>query len=82
MVSPASCGDQCLVVDMTSLCLVRADYSSSCSSGLTTKKVPHITYIYGDPAYQISPWLMAPFKGALTAEEEDFNAAMSSCRVT
>ncbi|CAN0582315.1 unnamed protein product, partial [Laminaria digitata] len=39
-------------------------------------------YIYGDPAYQISPWLMAPLKGALMAEEEDFNAAMSSCRVT
>ncbi|CAN0154819.1 unnamed protein product, partial [Laminaria digitata] len=39
-------------------------------------------YIYGDPAYQISPWLMAPFNGALTAEEEVFNAAMSSCRVT
>ncbi|CAM9979863.1 unnamed protein product [Laminaria digitata] len=39
-------------------------------------------YIYGDPAYQLSPWLMAPFKGAMTPWQEDFNAAMSTCRVT
>lgn len=38
--------------------------------------------IYGDPAYQISPWLLAPYKGALTPGQQDFNTAMSSCRVT
>lgn len=39
-------------------------------------------YIYGDPAYQISPWLMTPFKGQLTDEQKEFNTDMSSCRVT
>lgn len=39
-------------------------------------------YIYGDPAYQISPWLMAPYKGVLTPEQQDFNSGMSRVRVT
>ncbi|CBJ29683.1 conserved unknown protein [Ectocarpus siliculosus] len=39
-------------------------------------------YIYGDPAYQIPPWLMAPFKGVLTPEMQAFNTDMRACRVT
>ncbi|CAN0139238.1 unnamed protein product, partial [Pylaiella littoralis] len=38
-------------------------------------------YIYGDPAYQISPWLMAPYKRVLTPEQQDFNSGMSRVRV-
>lgn len=38
--------------------------------------------IYGDPAYQISPWLMTPFSGALTPAQQAFNTAMSACRIT
>lgn len=30
-------------------------------------------YIYGDPAYQMSPWLMTPFNGALTPPQQAFN---------
>ncbi|CAB1109359.1 unnamed protein product [Ectocarpus sp. CCAP 1310/34] len=39
-------------------------------------------YLYGDPAYQNSPWLMSPYRGLLTPEEAGFNSAMSSVRVT
>lgn len=39
-------------------------------------------YIYGDPAYQVNPWLMAPYRGVLTDAERAFNAAMSRVRVT
>lgn len=39
-------------------------------------------YIYGDPAYQMSTWLMSPFRGLLTPAQQLFNASMSSCRVT
>lgn len=39
-------------------------------------------YIYGDPAYQLSPWLMAPFRGALTPAQQAFNTQMSTCRIT
>ena len=39
-------------------------------------------YLYGDPAYQISPWLQSPFRGILTPGQAAFNAAMSSVRVT
>ncbi|CAB1107407.1 unnamed protein product [Ectocarpus sp. CCAP 1310/34] len=39
-------------------------------------------YIYGDPAYQVSPWLMAPYKGLLSVAEVAFNRAMSRVRVT
>ncbi|CAB1116004.1 unnamed protein product [Ectocarpus sp. CCAP 1310/34] len=39
-------------------------------------------YIYGDPAYHVSPWLQAPFKGVLTPDQAEFNAAMSRVRVT
>lgn len=39
-------------------------------------------YIFGDPAYSISPWMMAPFKGVLTVGQTAFNAAMSRVRVT
>ncbi|CAB1106440.1 unnamed protein product [Ectocarpus sp. CCAP 1310/34] len=39
-------------------------------------------YVYGDPAYQASPWLMAPFRGVKTALEEAFNAKMSAVRVS
>ncbi|CAB1111742.1 unnamed protein product [Ectocarpus sp. CCAP 1310/34] len=39
-------------------------------------------YIYGDPAYQASPWLMAPFRGVLTALAEAFNPEMSAVRVS
>ncbi|CAB1120258.1 unnamed protein product [Ectocarpus sp. CCAP 1310/34] len=36
-------------------------------------------YIFGDPAYQVSPWLMAPYKGLLSVAEVAF---MSRVRVT
>ncbi|CAB1108179.1 unnamed protein product [Ectocarpus sp. CCAP 1310/34] len=40
-------------------------------------------YLYGDPAYQNSPWLIAPYRGGvLTPAERGFNAAMSGVRVT
>ncbi|CAB1108437.1 unnamed protein product [Ectocarpus sp. CCAP 1310/34] len=39
-------------------------------------------YIYGDPAYQVSPWLMAPYKGLLSVAEVAFNRAMSRVRAT
>ena len=39
--------------------------------------------VYGDPAYPLSPQLMAPIKGAnLTRQQNDFNRAMSSVRVS
>ncbi|CAB1105988.1 unnamed protein product [Ectocarpus sp. CCAP 1310/34] len=38
-------------------------------------------YIYGDPAYQVSPWLMAPFKGLLSVAKVAFIRAMSRVRV-
>ncbi|CAB1118668.1 unnamed protein product [Ectocarpus sp. CCAP 1310/34] len=37
-------------------------------------------YVYGVPAYQISPWLQAPFRGILTAGQQAFNTAMSGVR--
>lgn len=39
-------------------------------------------YIYGDPAYQVFPWLLSPYKGVMTPAQAAFNAAMSSVRVT
>ncbi|CAB1100161.1 unnamed protein product [Ectocarpus sp. CCAP 1310/34] len=39
-------------------------------------------YLYGDPAYQNSPWLMSPYRGLLTPEQAGFNSATSSVRVT
>ncbi|CAB1109460.1 unnamed protein product [Ectocarpus sp. CCAP 1310/34] len=39
-------------------------------------------YIYGDPAYQVSPWLMAPYKGLLSVAEVAFNRAMSRVWMT
>ena len=39
--------------------------------------------IYGDPAYGLSRNILAPFRGAvLTAEEKQFNSAMSKVRVS
>ena len=39
--------------------------------------------LYGDPAYPLRPQLQAPFKGAqLTAEQQLWNARMSSVRVS
>ena len=39
--------------------------------------------IYGDPAYGLSRNILAPFRGAvLTAEERQFNSAMSKVRVS
>lgn len=39
-------------------------------------------YLYGDPAYQISPWMLTPYKGLLSPAQQAFNTAMSSVRVT
>ncbi|CAB1103153.1 unnamed protein product [Ectocarpus sp. CCAP 1310/34] len=39
-------------------------------------------YVFGDPAYSLSPWLLAPFKGVLNAFEQAFDTAMSSVRVS
>ncbi|CAB1099714.1 unnamed protein product [Ectocarpus sp. CCAP 1310/34] len=39
-------------------------------------------YVFGDPAYSLSPWLLAPYKGVLNAFEQTFNTAMSSVRVS
>ncbi|CAB1120410.1 unnamed protein product [Ectocarpus sp. CCAP 1310/34] len=39
-------------------------------------------YVFGDPAYSLSPWLLAPYKGVLNAFEQAFNTAMSSVRVS
>ncbi|KAK3734504.1 hypothetical protein QZH41_010192 [Actinostola sp. cb2023] len=39
--------------------------------------------LYGDPAYGISQNILAPFRGAnLTADEQEFNRAMSKVRVS
>ncbi|KAJ0404081.1 hypothetical protein P43SY_000865 [Pythium insidiosum] len=39
--------------------------------------------LYGDPAYPIKSWLVAPFKGSsLTRRQERFNSSMSSMRVS
>ena len=36
--------------------------------------------IYGDPAYPLSPYLLAPFGGAsITSAEDQFNKSMSAC---
>lgn len=39
-------------------------------------------YLYGDPAYQVSPWLMTPYKGVLNQLQQTFNARMSGVRVS
>ena len=39
--------------------------------------------IYGDPAYGVSSTILAPYRGSqLTPQQEDFNRAMSSVRVS
>ena len=44
--------------------------------------LPGDVYGYGDPAYNLSPNLLCPYKGAeLSNTQKDFNAAMSSVRV-
>lgn len=39
-------------------------------------------YIYGDPAYPMSPWMLSPYKGVLTDAQQEFNKSMSSVRTT
>lgn len=39
-------------------------------------------YMYGDPAYQILPWLLTPFEGALTPAQQTFDTGMRACRIT
>lgn len=38
--------------------------------------------LYGDPAYPVRPQLLSPYKGQLTAEQNEFNTIMSSVRET
>ena len=37
-------------------------------------------YVYGDPAYALSRWIMRGFKGVMTPEQRAFSKAMSSVR--
>lgn len=39
-------------------------------------------YLYGDPAYPKSPWMLRPYKGNLSELEQQFNKGMSSVRET
>lgn len=50
----------------------------------TMEKAPFAEYVlYGDPGYNPTNWMVAPYKGAqVTPAQAAFNAAMSSVRVT
>ena len=37
--------------------------------------------LVGNPAYPLLPWLIKPFVGSLTPEEESFNCYLSSARI-
>jgi len=43
------------------------------------KEIPFI--ILGDPAYPLLPWLLKPYIGHLTPQEESFNCYLSSGRI-
>lgn len=38
--------------------------------------------LIGDPAYPMLPWLLKPYTGSLTADEESFNCYLSSARIS
>jgi hypothetical protein len=40
----------------------------------------HHYYVYGDPAYSLSQWIMRGFKGVMTPQQQAFSTAMSSVR--
>ncbi|CAB1102950.1 unnamed protein product [Ectocarpus sp. CCAP 1310/34] len=48
----------------------------------STMRRAHRTTFYGNSAYQVSPWLTAPYKGLLSVAEVAFNRAISRVRVT
>lgn len=39
-------------------------------------------YLFGNGAYPLSPWLMAPFKGNLSGPKREFNKNFGSVRVS
>jgi nuclease HARBI1 len=54
-------------------------------SGLREKLAEHAElfhqkYIYGDPAYGVSTYVISPYKGDVSEDEAAFNSAMSSVR--
>ena len=64
---------------------VRHDCGMLAGSGLqeAIKSKPAFNdyYLYGDPGYFVTDWLLCPYRGNLTPQQEQFNKDMSVCRI-